>query len=275
MERWMHAVFTHPDGAEAGLQGTEAQEMFPVGTEDVEALVLPSRNLSAVERLSIYANMYHWRLIDILAEEFPTLRHVLGPEQFAVVVKDYLQRHPSTSYTLNQLGSRFPGYIEEEARDLPHQAFITAVARIERAVEDVFDAHYVEPVTVDDLGALLAGGVDDVYLQVIAALRLFELDYPVNDYITAVRDERHMDIPSPAETRVAVYRSHYKPWRVDLEAQQYALLSYLQQGKSLGDALALCLSAPDSDDFTPSLESWFRDWAADGLFCGIETTAGN
>jgi len=68
----MHAVFTHPDGAEAGLQGAEAQEMFPIRIEDVEGLVLPSKNLTAVERLSIYANMYHWRLIDILADEVPT-----------------------------------------------------------------------------------------------------------------------------------------------------------------------------------------------------------
>lgn len=270
----MQAVFTHPDGAEAGLQGAEAQNFFPTGIETLDGLVLPSKSLTAKERLSIYANMYYWRLIDILADEFPTVHHLLGPEQFTVVVKDYLERHPSTSYTLNQLGSRFPRYIDEEAHELPHLEFIAAVARVERAMEDVFDESYIEPVTIDDLSSLSVGVLGDIHLQIIPALRLLELDYPVNDYITAVREDRHMDIPLPAKTCIAVYRSNYKPLRVDLEPQRYALLSYLQQGKSLGEALESCMPVSDADSLASSLENWFKDWAADGLFCGIEITAG-
>ncbi|MEN8107743.1 MAG: DNA-binding domain-containing protein [Pseudomonadota bacterium] len=274
MERWMQAVFTHPDGAEAGLQSAEAQKCIPTSIEALDELVLPSKSLTAEERLSIYANMYYWRLIDILVDEFPTVHHLLGPEQFTVVVKDYLERHPSTSYTLNHLSSRFAGYIEEEVRDLPHREFIAAVARVERAMEDVFDESYAEPVTIDDLGSLSVEGLGDIHLQIIPALRLLELDYPVNNYITAVREDRHMDIPLPAKTYIAVYRSNYKPWRVDLEPQRYALLSSLKQGKSLREALESCMSVSDTDGLACSLENWFRDWAADGLFCGIKITAG-
>ena len=269
----MQSVFTHPDGTEAGLQSAEAQKCFPTDIEALDELVLPSKSLTAIERLSIYANMYYWRLIDILADEFPTVQHVLGPEQFTVVVKDYLERHPSKSYTLNQLGSRFPGYIEEEAGELPHREFTAAVARVERALEDVFDERYAEAVSIDALSSLSAVGVGDIHLQIIPALRLLELDYPVNDYITAVREDRHMDIPAAAKTCIAVYRSNYKPWRVDLEPQRYALLSCLQQGKSLFEAIESCMSASATDDFASSLEIWFKDWAADGLFCGIKTTA--
>lgn len=273
MERWMYALFTHPDGAEAGLRSAEAQKIFPMSVDKLDGLVLPSKNLTAVERLSIYANMYDWRLIDILADEFPTVRHVLGPEQFTVVVKDYLEKHPSTSYTLNLLGSRFPGYLEEEAYELHHRGFVAALASVERAMEDVFDECHAEPITIDDLSALSMEGLSDVHLQIIPALRLLELDYPVNDYITAVREDRHMDIPVPAKTCIAVYRSNYQPWRVDLEPQQYALLSCLQQGEALGEALESCLPASDTDSLASSLENWFRDWSADGLFCGIKITA--
>ncbi|MEA2078968.1 MAG: outer membrane protein transport protein [Pseudomonadota bacterium] len=77
-------------------------------------------------------------------------------------------------------------------------------------------------------------------------MRLVELDYPVNNYITAVREDRHLDIPLPAKTYIAVCRSNYKPWRVDLEPQRYALLSCLQQGKSLGEALESSISADSS-----------------------------
>ena len=270
MERWMQAVFTHPDGAEAGLRGAQAKACYPTASETLDELVLPSKNLTSTERVSIYANMYYWRLIDILADDFPTVAHLLGPEQFKVVVKEFLEKHPSTSYTLNLLGCGFPEFIKAEAGELPHRDFIAAVARVERAIEDVFDEKYAEPVTLDELGSLLQEELVDIQLQIIPALRLLELDYPVNEYITAVREDRHMDIPLPAKSYVAVYRSNYRPLRVDLDSQRYALLLALQQGKSLLEALESSMSASDSDGLAASLEDWFRDWSADGLFFGVE-----
>lgn len=272
MERWMQAVFTHPDGAEAGLQSTQAKACYPAGSEALDELVLPSKNLTAIERVSIYANMYYWRLIDILADDFPTVHHLLGTEQFAIVVKEFLEKHPSTSYTLNLLGGKFPQYIKAEAGDLPQRDFIAAVATVERAIEDIFDEKFAEPVSLDELGSLMQEELVDIQLQLIPALRLLELDYPVNEYITAVRESRHMDIPLPAKSYVAVYRSNYRPLRVDLEPQQYALLLSLQQGESLLEALESCMAADDTGSLATSLEGWFRDWSADGLFCGIKFT---
>jgi hypothetical protein len=272
MERWMQAVFTHPDGAEAGLQSAQAKACYPAGSEALDELVLPSKNLTTIERVSIYANMYYWRLIDILADDFPTVYHLLGSEQFTVIAKEFLEKHPSTSYTLNLLGGKFPQYLKAEAGDLPQRDFIAAVARIERAIEDIFDEKHAEPVSLDELGSLLQDELVDIHLQLIPALRLLELDYPVNEYITAVRENQHMDIPLPAKSCVAVYRSNYRPLRVDLEPQQYALLLSLQQGESLLEALESCMAADDTGSLATSLEGWFRDWSADGLFCGIKLT---
>jgi len=274
MERWMQAVITHPDGAEAGLRSAQAKACFPTDDEALDKLVLPSRRLTAKERVSIYANMYYWRLIDVLADDFPTVHHLLGPEQFTVVVKEFLEKHPSNSYTLNRLGCRFPEFIKVEAGELAHRDFIAAVARVERAMEDVFDEKYAAPVTLDELGSLLQEDLLDLQLELIPALRLLELEYPVNEYITAVRENRHMDIPSPAKSCVAVYRSNYRPLRVDLEPQRYALLSSLQQGKTLVEALESCMPSSDTDGPAASLEDWFRDWSADGLFCGVKVITG-
>jgi len=141
-------------------------------------------------------------------------------------------------------------------------------------MEDVFDEKYAAPVTLDELGTLLQAELLDIQLEIIPALRLLELDYPVNEYITAVRENRHMNIPSPAKSCVAVYRSNYRPLRVDLEPQRYALLLSLQQGKTLVEALESCMSAPDTDSPVASLEDWFRDWSADGLFCGVKVISG-
>ena len=77
LQRWMQAAITHREGLEAGLASDEARAAIaapPIGPEDLERVVLPSSEVSALERLRIYSNMYIWRLIDIHAEDFAALR---------------------------------------------------------------------------------------------------------------------------------------------------------------------------------------------------------
>ncbi len=270
IERWMQALIMDPDGVRSGLRSQAAGNILPCTEESLEGLVLPSKQLDSVERLSIYGSMYFSRLIEILAEEFPTVRHLFGTELFGKVVRDYVTRHPSTHYSLTRLGSKFPGYLADEADDLPDREFAADVARVERAMEDVFDARRVEPIRFEDLTAIPVERWGDVRLQTTPALRLLQLDYPVNTFITAVREDRHMDIPAAAPAFVAVYRHNYRVWRIDLDAQRFTLLDALRQGGSLGSALDLCASLPEADptSLMDAVSGWFREWTSEGLFCG-------
>ena len=53
----------HPDGAGAGLRSAEAAACVPV--EQLEDVILPSRTLSATERLEIYRGMYPMRMVEV------------------------------------------------------------------------------------------------------------------------------------------------------------------------------------------------------------------
>jgi len=270
IQRWMQALIMDADGVRSGLESEAAGKILPCTEESLEGLVLPSQQLNSVERLSIYGNMYFWRLTEILAEEFPTVRHLFGPELFGKVVRDYVTRHPSTHYSLTQLGSKFPAYLADEADDLPDREFAADVATVERAMEDVFDARRAEPIQFEDLTAIPIERWGDIRLQIIPALRLLQLDYPVNTYITAVREDRQMDIPATAPAFVAVYRHNYRVWRIDLDLQKFTLLAALHQGGSLGSALDLCASLPETDpaSLMDAISDWFREWTSEGLFCG-------
>ena len=275
IERWMQALIMDPDGVRSGLRSEAADNILPCTEDNLEGLVLPSKQLNSVERLSIYGNMYFSRLIEILAEEFPTVEHLLGKELFGKVVRDYVTRHPSAHYSLTRLGSKFPIYLADEADDLPDREFAADVATVERAMEDVFDARRVEPIPFEDLTAIPIERWGDVRLQTTPALRLLQLGYPVNTFITAVREDRHMDIPAAAPAFVAVYRHNYRVWRVDLDAQRFTLLAALHRGESLGSALDLCASLPETDaaGLMDAISGWFREWTSEGLFCSAQLDA--
>lgn len=258
IQRWFHAAVTNPDQNPAGL----------------DDIVLPSQALNSKRRLSIYANMYFDRLIEVLAEEFPSVRHLLGPQSFADVAKDYVTRHPSTHYSLAQLGKNFPHYLLEEAEAamISRREFVAAVARVERTMEDVFDEQQDEPLSFEDIQAVKPDNWDRVRLRTVSALRLLQLPYPVNDYISAVRDGRNVDRPDAKRSFVVVYRLNYRVWRTDLDETQFVLLSALRAGQTLGDAVSACTELPNCDPeaLAASLFEWFRDWTTEGYFHRIE-----
>jgi len=276
IERWFYASITHPGGSRDGLESELARQLLPAAHRRLEDVVLPSKALNSVERLSIYANMYFERLIDILAEEFPSVRHLLGPQNFADVAKGYVTRHPSTHYSLAQLGRGFPHFLLEESDGfkIPHRKFATAVATVERTMEDVFDEEQVEPLLFDDLQAIPGESWHQVRLKTISALRLLELLYPVNGYISAVRDKRSVEIPTARRSFVVVYRVKYRVWRMDLDERQFTLLTELHEGRTLGEALIACAELPGIDPvaLATSLHEWFRNWAAEGFFHKVEIT---
>lgn len=269
IERWMHSVVTHPDGAKAGTKANSTQNNEQA--LKLEQTVLPSDELTSLDRISIYANMYFWRLNEVISNEYPTVSHVLGEELFNKVVKNYVTHHPSTYYNLNRLSIKFPLYLLTEAKDIPHQEFVAAVATVERAMEDMFDERHVERIPIETLQRIPDEKWADIRLQFNPALCLLELDYPVNTYMTAVREDRHMDIPQPEKTFVVVYRCNYRVWRVDLDQDRYLLLSRLKDGETLGAALEACALLPDVDidKLTANLGEWFKEWTAEEFFCGI------
>src|SRR5205085_1711868 len=97
-----------------------AQDQIPADL--ARAVVLPSKTLSALERLDIYRDMYVPRMEEALAIDYPALKHFLGPEEFMRVVARYVDIHPSRSHTLNRLGDHLPEFLATSS-DLPQQNF--------------------------------------------------------------------------------------------------------------------------------------------------------
>jgi len=270
LERWMQAVVMHPEGATAGLRSQPARRLIPRAASDLETVVLPSKALTSVERLDIYAHMYYARLLEILVAEYPTTRQMIGPREFAAASRRFIARNPSRSRTLNRLSEKFPDYL---ARTLPksnRNGLTVDVARIERAMEDVFDAPRAEPLTADEFAAIGADQWERVRLTLSPALRLLKLRYPANDYMNAVRSGKKPRIPRPRASFAIVYRRGFQVFRREQEPEQFKLLTALASGRVLAAAVRASVGgrSGSADRLAARLGAWFREWAAAGIFTG-------
>ena len=262
----MQAVVMNASGVEAGVRSREARALVAEAVHDLESVVLPSKSLSSAERLGIYAHMYYARLIEVMEGEYPTTRQILGEHAFAASCRRFVAKNPSRTRTLNSLSSKFPDFL---ARTLPRSGrhgLAVDVARIERAMEDVFDAPLAAPMTAAEFAAI--GSEAGVTLRVNPALRLLKLRYPANPYMTARRRGEQPRIPRPRATHVIVFRRGYQVYRRDQEPEQFKLLQALAAGRPLAAAVRASIGsrAASADRVALRLGKWFEEWASAHLF---------
>lgn len=255
-----------------GSEGVSGSEGV-VGSEGVmrsgavvrsEAVVRGSARLSAGERLWLYSRDYHSRLLDCLRASHPALRELLGEELFDAFALDYLRAHPPRARTLQRLGAGFADHLDStRPADAEWGRLIVEVARIERALAEVYDGPGVEGERILRPDALPRGprpSWSRVRLQPAPCLRLMRSRFPVGPYLRAVRRGERPALPRAGqgqESFLALCRVNWIVTITDLSAPEYAALRELASGRALGEL----------DE--PRVWGWLGGWAAAGFWRGV------
>ncbi len=268
IQRWMQACILDQGTAEEAIASAPAQAAIPA--DQARTVVLPSKTLTALERLDVYRGMYLLRMEEALSIDYPSLKHFLGEDEFMRLVARYVEVYPSRSYTLNRLGDHFPEFVAS-LDDLPRQEFCSDLARLEYALTCVFDAQETPPMTAEQVQAVPQDAWETARLKPIEAFRLLEFRYPVSRYVGAVDGENPFPRLAPKKTWVVAYRYKYGLHRMDLTQPAYEMLSALASGRAVGEAIVGVLTRK----WRPAVKQaqlfeWFRDWMAEGFFQAVE-----
>ena len=215
-------------------------------------------HLSAEERVGIYANMFVWRQIDALREDFPKLAQLLGDEGFYATAEKYLRAYPSTHPSLAQLGRHFASFLAETPGPRPDLADLAA---LEWARCEVFEEAQVRAATPD-----LVGGPDpaQIVLRTVPALRLLTLRHDVVPLWKDLDDGKEAPSPRSQTTAVAVWRKEFVVFHVSLAAEEALALRRAMSGATLGE---VCEAFADREDSVQAalaaVASWFaEEWIA-------------
>jgi Putative DNA-binding domain len=250
LEHWFQAEMLRPHRRGA------ARKLAPAARH-----LLPSRALSAAERIEIYQSAYMLRLQECMRGDFPAVRAVAGDKRFAELVRAYLERHPSQHWSLNPLGRHF-------ARFLAPRPLLAGLARLEWAMQEVFEAPACESLAADALERVAADAWARARLEPIDALRLLAFDHRCNAIASAVRRSEPLPPRSRKRTWVVVYRKDWVVWRMDLDRVQFELLSALCRGRTLAQALgaAARVHRGSQEQLLNRIRSACANFVAEGLF---------
>lgn len=260
----MQAVVVHPGTTKDALNSRKASSLLKANR--LESVLLPSQTLTAEERIAVYQEMYPLRMRDALASDYPALEHFLG-ERFRDFVTAYTKKHPSMGYTLNRLGDRVPDFLGRQTRLKP-AAFLKDLARLELAVTEAFDSAEAKAMRPGELEGIRPARLGSVRLRTVPSLRLMELDWNAGEFLDSLRDDDHRH-PKPRRSHsfVTIVRRNYSVYRSTVSEPEFAVLTDLQSGLTIGKAVERGLARrgprrPLPDQFGV----WFRTWTSQGFF---------
>jgi hypothetical protein len=177
------------------------QAVSPDGTSVEEiagAYIKPNDLLSSFERLEIYNRQYWFRVTGAVSEDYPALNAVLGQQRCEKLILAYLRENPSTSFTLRDLGARFPSWLDKHPELVgSHHELAVDVARLEWAYIEAFDSTALPPLSAEEFSRLVPTST----LALQPHLQLLALRYAVDEVVLAVHKNRPVsDIVSNAVT---------------------------------------------------------------------------
>jgi hypothetical protein len=268
IEELLFGLITAPEGVADGLARAR------LSARDLEAVVDGDARRSAVGRLDIYANMYFFRILDVLRADYPKLLQALGDDGFHNLATDYLLACPSRHPSIRNVGARLPQFLDGRgtltAPPAPPSfggapSWHADLARLEWARQDVFDAADAAPLTVEALREIAADDFARLAIALVPAHRRLELGHTVDDYWSDGEAPR-------AEARtLIVWREGTDVYHRPVDAREAEALALVADGALFGHVCELvCGRVSDGEDPALVAAGLLGRWASDGLIARSE-----
>lgn len=224
-----------------------------------------SSRLTAEQHLGIYRRGYIARLRECMKNQFSALAHALGDDLFRMFADDYLGAFPSTSYTLGELGRKFPDFLEAtRPRDTGETwpEFMIELARFEFDLSVIYDQH------ADETPELADETTPDDELNLVPIFRLYRHRFPVARYYLEATRKKMPELPFEQQSFCAVTRNNYKLGITELKPGQYLLMKLIAEGSTVAEAKTRLIDdhkfdAAKLEEFWPG---WKRSFTRSGFF---------
>ncbi len=215
--------------------------------------------------MAIYRSAYRARLLGALESGFERTRRWTGAESFAAAASHFVLTQPPRSWTLDSYGAQFPALLAELFRNDPE---VAELAWLEWHMQQAFAARDLPEL---DLAALAGAGLDaadwDALRFTMAAG--FAHRRIAHDCAALWQATASDDLPENRTAETLAESVELIVWRKDLtphfrmvDGAEFAVLTRIAAGSTLGEATGDAASATDPE----RLGGWLAQWLQEGLF---------
>ncbi|HYD48880.1 MAG TPA: DNA-binding domain-containing protein, partial [Terriglobales bacterium] len=276
-----------PEGAHQGLAELPQDER-----ELARTFVRGDARLGSVERIDIYANMYFFRLLEVLRQDFPVTAAALGEARFHNLVTDYLLAHPPRHFSLRFVGAQLASFVATHSIRAD-QPYLPDLVAFEWARFDAFDAADAEPLAAEVLAQMPAERWPQLRFELTPSLRRLEVHGPIvalwersqsssssssvaaaaeragpsccRSFETGGADDGEADGP----TRIRIWRRDFRVRHRITPADDAAALAVISADGTFAEVCELLIESCGEDQVAPRAVALLQQWLADGLLTAV------
>lgn len=251
----------------SNLEQTLKQMQAYVLNEDDSILpqTLDFERISAKDRAAVYRNGYYLRIIEILEKHFPTVRHLMGDEQFHRICRKYIDAFPSNHFNICRFGRNFERFLREYA-DMPeHYAELANYEYLIITTEEALDAPQISWEQVTEVNP-----EQWALIQLKQHPTVSFVHYKFNVPLIRQAHDDEKAIPEVAEYDEPVW---WMVWRFDrkvrfvsIDTHQKWILNTFEQGMTFGDVCEGLCQWFEEEKVPEFAAVNLRNWAVEGVF---------
>ncbi len=234
--------------------------------EGVDGIVQAGVRLTPERRIDIYAQMYFWRQVDALKEDFPKLAALLGDDAFAHLVQDYVQLYPSEHPSLGRLGRKLAQFISQRAWQLARPD-LADLAALEWARAEVFVERDAAVAPATAFAELPPESFPQAKCHLAPAMRVLSLQHDVTALWRAIEDDGAVPEPTSSQQQVLVWRKGWAVYHAAIDPDEGCALERARQGRSLGE---ICEAFAEREEPAAAAFTALQSWLGEGLVSSVE-----
>ena len=125
-----------------------------IGRDAAAVAALANGGMENGHRFGIYRNNIFQSLTGVLEAAFPTIRKLVGDENFAVLAHRFIAAHPPQRPQLYAYGGDFASFLAGFGPAVEELPFLPDLAQVEWAVNEAYFEADAEPLSADHLAGL-------------------------------------------------------------------------------------------------------------------------
>lgn len=276
IQYWFASIITQPL-IHAKTPRSESPRGVALADEAIR-YITPGPELAPHQRIQIYNQQYWWRLLNALQTNFPLVTRLFGylgfNDQIAV---PFLSKHPPDHWSLNTIGDKLPGWIQNDYRENDRQIVLQA-AELDLAF---FSSFLAPDQPLLDTALLSVQGEEALLrhpLSLQKHVHLFRWNCNLFLFREAMLKEEvdywmEHAFPTLSKGKICsfvLYRNSRNliAWK-EISQEEEVVLRYFQTGCSLETACAHIekRSKPFQKQISMHLEKWLINWTRLGWLC--------
>ena len=225
--------------------------------------------ISPTQRVSIYKNAYHARLVGVIDSDFPCLSKLLGDELYDPLCQAYISAHPSHQPPINNFGAQLPEFIRH-FEVLKNQAIAIELCDLEWQLRTTFDAKNSVALPADYLQSIPSEKWPELTFMLSHGFNLRYFTMNTIEVWQALKSDETPEIKKLEQTQTwMIWRQGLVTQFRSVEVDEACLLIAVQDGQNFESLCELLLEWWPEEHVPERAFQLLQNWIGLGIFTQI------